>query len=88
MAGHRLHRPKLRYANWAASLGLTFADPTAGREELAAKPFIDLLVSTRTELRQARQFSLADRIRDELAAQGVSLEDTAQGTLWRYQRPA
>ena len=69
-------------------LGLTFADPTAGREELAAKPFIDLLVSTRTELRQARQFALADRIRDELAAQGVSLEDTAQGTLWRYQRPA
>ena len=69
-------------------LGLTFADPTAGREELAAKPFIDLLVSTRTELRQARQFALADRIRDELAALGVSLEDTAQGTLWRYQRPA
>ena len=67
-------------------LGLTFEGRSAGEEELAAKPFIDLLVSTRTELRQARQFALADRIRDELAAQGVVLEDSAQGTEWRYQR--
>ena len=67
-------------------LGLTFEAPAEGSDELAARPFIDLLVSTRTELRQARQFALADRIRDELAAQGVVLEDSAQGTVWRYQR--
>ena len=67
-------------------LGLTFEERAAGSDELAAQPFIDLLVSTRTELRQARQFALADRIRDELAAQGVVLEDSAQGTVWRYQR--
>ncbi len=67
-------------------LGLTFEQPAAGSDELAAKPFIDLLVSTRTELRQARQFALADRIRDELAVQGVVLEDSAQGTVWKYQR--
>ena len=60
----------------------------AGNAELAARPFIDLLVSTRTELRQARQFALADRIRDELSAQGVVLEDSAQGTSWKYQPPA
>ncbi len=69
-----------------AVLGLTFAEPETAGNQLAAKPFIDLLVNTRTELRQARQFALADQIRDELAAQGVVLEDTAQGTLWRYQR--
>ncbi|MDE2842254.1 MAG: cysteine--tRNA ligase, partial [Chloroflexota bacterium] len=69
-------------------LGLTFEEPVAGSDELAAKPFIDLLVNTRTELRQARQFALADRIRDELATQGVVLEDSAQGTVWRYQRGA
>ena len=67
-------------------LGLTFEERSAGSDQLAASPFIDLLVSTRTELRQARQFALADRIRDELAAQGVVLEDSAQGTVWRYQR--
>ncbi len=69
-------------------LGMTFEVRAAGNEELAARPFIDLLVNTRTELRQARQYALADRIRDDLAAQGVVLEDTAQGTLWEYHRPA
>ena len=68
-------------------LGLTFEGRAVGSGQVAAQPFIDLLVSTRTELRQARQFALADRIRDELAAQGVVLEDTAQGTLWKYQAP-
>ena len=66
-------------------LGLTFEGRSMDDDELAAKPFIDLLISTRAELRQARQFALADRIRDELAAQGVFLEDSAQGTIWRYQ---
>ena len=70
-------------------LGLTFAErgPAAGAAQLAAQPFIDLLVSVRAELRQARQYAQADRIRDQLAAQGVTLEDTAEGTLWQYQRP-
>ncbi len=67
-------------------LGLTFEERSAGSDQLAAQPFIDLLVSTRTELRQARQFALADRIRDQLGAQGVVLEDSAQGTVWRFQR--
>ena len=68
-------------------LGLTFEGRPAGREELAAQPFIELLVNTRAELRQARQYALADQIRDNLAAQGVVLEDTPNGTLWQYQRP-
>ena len=68
-------------------LGLTFEGRPAGREELAAQPFIELLVNTRAELRQARQYVLADQIRDNLAAQGVVLEDTPNGTLWQYQRP-
>ena len=66
-------------------LGLTFAERSSSAGELAAAPFIDLLVSVRSDLRAARQFALADQIRDGLAAEGVTLEDSAQGTQWQYQ---
>jgi cysteinyl-tRNA synthetase len=54
--------------------------PAGGAE---AAPFIDLLVAVRRELRQARQYALADSIRDRLAGLGVSLEDTREGTTWK-----
>ncbi|MGB6895262.1 MAG: cysteine--tRNA ligase [Dehalococcoidia bacterium] len=61
-------------------LGLTLTEPEVG---LAAAPFIELLVATRNELRKAKQFELADRIRSGLGELGITLEDTAQGTVWR-----
>ena len=50
-----------------------------------AEPFIDLLVEVRSELRKARQWALADLIRDRLAALGVVLEDTREGTTWSWK---
>ena len=44
---------------------------------------VDALVTARTEAKQRRDFAEADRIRDELAAQGILLEDGPQGTIWR-----
>ncbi|MXZ91401.1 MAG: cysteine--tRNA ligase [Chloroflexi bacterium] len=66
-------------------LGLTFAQRPDDDADLAAAPFIDLLVSVRSELRAARQFALADQIRDGLSEQGVTLEDGPQGTQWQRQ---
>ena len=67
-------------------LGLTFAEPEAtGRDQLAAKPFIDLLLATRQKLREAKQYALADQIRDDLVREGVILEDTPQGAQWHYR---
>ena len=50
--------------------------------EASAGPFIQLLVDLRSDLRADRQFDQADRIRDELADLGVTLEDTPAGTEW------
>jgi cysteinyl-tRNA synthetase len=47
-----------------------------------AKPFVDLLVSLRGELRAAKQFALADRVRDGLLDLGVELRDGPDGTTW------
>jgi cysteinyl-tRNA synthetase len=43
---------------------------------------IDALVRERDEARAARDFARADRIRDDLTARGVKLEDTGAGTVW------
>ena len=44
---------------------------------------IDALVKKRDEARATRDFAEADRLRDELMAKGVALEDTPTGTVWR-----
>jgi len=52
--------------------------------ELQAR--VDELIKQRHAARRDRDFARADRIRDELAAQGVILEDTAQGTRWKVRQ--
>ena len=44
---------------------------------------IERLVEERNAARKTRDFARADAIRDQLAAQGIELEDTRQGTRWR-----
>ena len=43
---------------------------------------IDALVAARDAARSGRDFAAADRIRDELARRGITLEDGAGGTTW------
>ncbi len=53
--------------------------------QTSADPFIDLLVEVRNELRAQKNWALSDKIRDELKALGVILEDSKDGTTWSWE---
>jgi cysteinyl-tRNA synthetase len=46
-------------------------------------PAIAALLEARVEARASRDFAASDRLRDELAALGVTVEDTRDGQRWR-----
>jgi cysteinyl-tRNA synthetase len=62
-------------------LGFGFAE--AQGEVSESDPVIDAKVAEREAARVAKDFATADRIRDELAAQGIELVDSPTGPTWR-----
>lgn len=44
---------------------------------------IERMIKERQEARKAKNYALADKIRDELRARGIIIEDTPTGTRWR-----
>ena len=69
-------------------LGLLQQDPEDWFKGSAAEgslddAAIDALIADRNQAREQMDFSRSDEIRDELAEQGILLEDGADGTTWK-----
>ena len=59
--------------------GLNLIEEAPNLNEKLAKE-----IQKRKEAREARDFTTADKIRDELLGQGITLRDTKDGTVWEY----
>ena len=69
-------------------LGLLQQDPEAflkggAQGGALSEAEIDALIKLRLQARQEKNWAESDRIRDQLKAEGVVLEDGSQGTTWR-----
>lgn len=79
----------MRSGGWL--LGLLQADPeswfiTAQSSDVLDEDAINILIKNRESARKTGDFGEADRIRDELGSNGVTIEDSATGTRWRRAR--
>jgi cysteinyl-tRNA synthetase len=54
------------------------------KDDQGAAPFIELLIELRRDLRAQKLYAVADQVRVKLTALGVVLEDSKEGTTWRW----
>lgn len=67
----------------ADMLGLVRQDPASWFQGVGDARAVESLIARRAEAKKSKDFKEADRIRAELAAQGILIEDSPQGTTWR-----
>lgn len=60
---------------------LLFASDSSDNSQLT-DDLVSLLIETRKQAKQAKQFQLADYIRDQLGEMGIRLQDHPTGTIW------
>jgi cysteinyl-tRNA synthetase len=89
-----LHKGREAFAVAREVLGIFQEDPhvflEAERERKTEKltltpKEIEKLIAEREEARNKKNWTRADEIRDQLASQGIILEDCPQGTTWRVE---
>jgi len=64
-------------------LGIDLVKADSAEVAFESDPRIDALLEQRDEARAGKDWAAADRIRDELTAEGIEIVDTPSGAHWR-----
>jgi cysteinyl-tRNA synthetase len=59
-----------------------WASASAGPATTALDTLVQTMITQRADARAAKDWAAADRVRDAIAAAGITLEDTPDGTHW------
>jgi cysteinyl-tRNA synthetase len=88
----RTHAIEERLGSMAAAQGLKFLEHKANKvfgciqvAEVSLDAEIERAIAARQDARKRKDFKESDRIRDELLAKNIVLEDTPKGVIWRMK---
>lgn len=92
-AGHRamdqgawsLQQAGAALAAFDGVMGVLDVLPSAAQADGELRAWVEEQIAARQEARRQRDFARADRIRDAVAARGVELIDTPEGTRWKLK---
>lgn len=73
------------YLELAEVLGLSITKTEENTDEQQVDDLMNLIIKIRQEAKKKKDYATADLIRDDLKELGIILEDTSQGSRWRYQ---
>jgi len=79
--GEQLKAAQSTFRELAGVLGLKLEEKQGSGD---ADAFINLLIEVRAEVRKQKLWALSDQIRDKLKELNVTIEDSKDGTKWRY----
>jgi peptidase E len=81
---HRISQGREALREMIVKLGVRFDEAPQDIPSVMA-PVLDILLDMRGKLREAKMWSLADRMRDRLLQAGIVVEDTPEGPRWRMK---
>ena len=76
------------FAEMCSIIGVLEAKAAAPGEEATdskEEALVELFINMRQEARKAKNYALADQLRNELTGIGIVLQDTPQGVKWSKQ---
>lgn len=81
ITGDDLEELKLYIAHFVYNI-LGLKDDQSTDDDDSIEGLMKLIIRLRNEAKQSKDFATSDRIREELAAAGIQLKDSKEGTLW------